>query len=46
MLATVAELNAHLIAVGVKAGVIAMGWSRADTTIVLADISTRPTRAC
>ena len=36
--ATVAELNAHLIAVGVEAGVIDMGWLRADTTVVPADI--------
>lgn len=35
---TVAELNAHLVAVGVEAGVIDMGWLRADTTVVPADI--------
>ena len=35
---TVAELNAHLIAVGVEAGVLDMGWTRADTTVVPADI--------
>ena len=35
---TVAELNAHLVAVGVDAGVIDMGWLRADTTVVPADI--------
>ena len=35
---TIAELNAHLIAVGVEAGVIDMGWLRADTTVVPADI--------
>lgn len=36
--AAVAELNGHLIAVGVEAGVIDMGWLRADTTVVPADI--------
>ena len=35
---TVAELNAHLVAVGVEAGVIDMDWLRADTTVVPADI--------
>ena len=35
---TVAELNAHLVAVGVEAGVIDMGWLRADTTVVPAEI--------
>ncbi len=35
---TVVELNAHLVAVGVEAGVIDMGWLRADTTVVPADI--------
>ena len=35
---TVAELNAHLIALGVEVGVIDMGWLRADTTVVPADI--------
>ncbi len=35
---TVAELNSHLVAVGVEAGVIDMGWLRADTTVVPADI--------
>ena len=35
---TVAELNAHLVAVGVEAGAIDMGWLRADTTVVPADI--------
>lgn len=35
---TVAELNAHLAANGVEAGVIDMGWLRADTTVVPADI--------
>ena len=38
---TVAELNAHLVAVGVEAGVIDMGWLRADTTVVPADIKYR-----
>ena len=36
--AAVTELNAHLIAIGVEVGVIDMGWLRADTTVVPADI--------
>jgi IS5 family transposase len=36
--ATVDALNAHLLAAGVEAGVIDMGWLRADTTVVPADI--------
>jgi transposase, IS5 family len=35
---TVAELNAHLVAIGVEVGVVDMGWLRADTTVVPADI--------
>ena len=35
---TVDELNARLIQVSVEAGVIDMGWLRADTTVVPADI--------
>ena len=38
---TVAELNSHLVAVGVQAGVIDMGWLRGDTTVVPADIRYR-----
>lgn len=36
--ATVDALNAQLVAVGVEAGVIDLGWLRADTTVVPADI--------
>ena len=36
--ATVDALNAHLLAVGVEAGVVDMTWLRADTTVVPADI--------
>lgn len=35
---TVEALNAQLVAAGVEAGVIDMGWLRADTTVVPADI--------
>ena len=35
---TVDALNAQLVAVGVEAGVLDMGWLRADTTVVAADI--------
>lgn len=35
---TVDELNARLVEVAVEAGVIDMGWLRADTTVVPADI--------
>jgi IS5 family transposase len=36
--ATIDALNAQLVAVGVEAGVVDMGWLRADTTVVPADI--------
>jgi len=36
--ATVDKLNGQLIAIGVEADVIDMGWLRADTTVVPADI--------
>jgi transposase, IS5 family len=35
---TVDAVNAQIVAVGVEAGVIDMGWLRADTTVVPADI--------
>jgi IS5 family transposase len=35
---TIDALNAQLVAVGVEAGVVDMGWLRADTTVVAADI--------
>lgn len=35
---TVEELNAHLVSIGVEAGVVDMEWLRADTTVVPADI--------
>ena len=35
---TVDALNALVVAVGVEAGVVDMGWLRADTTVVPADI--------
>jgi len=35
---TVDALNAQFVAVGVEAGVVDMGWLRADTTVVPADI--------
>ncbi len=35
---TIDALNAHLVAIGVEAGVVDMGWLRADTTVVPADI--------
>ena len=35
---TVDELNGHLIAIGVEGGLVDMGWLRADTTVVSADI--------
>lgn len=36
--ATVDAVNAQVVAVGVEAGVIDMGWLRADTTVIPADI--------
>jgi transposase, IS5 family len=36
--ATIDALNATLVAVGVETGVLDMGWLRADTTVVPADI--------
>jgi len=35
---TVDELNGHLIAIGIEGGLVDMGWLRADTTVVPADI--------
>ena len=35
---TIEKLNATLVAIGVEAGVLDMGWLRADTTVVPADI--------
>ena len=36
--ATIDALNATLVAVGVETGLLDMGWLRADTTVVPADI--------